>query len=264
MSMTIASLNEKVLALEARLEALEGQPIKASKPKAEKKAKDPDAPKRGANWFIKALGPVRDALKPLIEAHNAALPEGSKKLPGTAPARVGRILNETGLMNKDLQPSLDDIKEAFELMLSGGAGEPKGPAQRAAKKMRDSAKSSVASEGSGAKAGKPKAEVSDEEAAAKRAAKAAKAAATRAANKAKKEAEAEAEKPKEAEEADEEAEVIEAEEVEMDIGKGLKTYERIVYGGVTYVYTADGDNFLGEWDEAKKVLNKNGKDIKNE
>jgi colicin import membrane protein len=261
MSMTIASLNMKILALEARVEALEAKPAKA--PKAEKKPKNPDAPKREANWFIKAMGPIREALKPLFEAHNAALPEGVKKLNGADAPRVGRILNEAGQMSKELQPSADEIKEAFELMLTGAAGVPKGPAQREAKARRDSAKSSVASDGSGAKAGKPKAELSEEEAAAKRAAKAAKAAATRAANKAKK-AEAEAEKPAvEAEVVNDTAEVIHTEEVEMDIGKGLKTYERIVYGGVTYIYTADGDNFLGTWDEAKKVLNKNGKDIKN-
>jgi len=260
--MTIASLNTKILALEARVEALEKKPAKA--PKAEKKPKDPDAPKREANWFIKAMGPIREALKPLIDAHNATLPEGTKKLNGADAPRVGRILNEAGLMSKEIQPSEAEIKEAVGLFLSGEAGEPKGPALRAqAAAKRASANSSVASEGSGAKAGKPKAEVSEEEAAAKRAAKAAKAAATRAANKAKK-AEAEAEKPAvEAEVVNDTAEVIDTEEVEMDIGKGLKTYERIVYGGVTYIYTADGDNFLGTWDEAKKVLNKNGKDIKN-
>jgi hypothetical protein len=265
MSMTIASLSEKILALESRLEALESVPAKA--PKAEKKAKDPEAPKREANWFIKAMGPIRETLKPLIEAHNAALPEGGKKLAGTVPPQVGRILNETGQMSKELQPSADQVKEAFELFLSGENPAPKGPAQREAKKMRDSAKSSVASEGSSAKAGKPKAEVSDEEAAAKRAAKAAKAAATRAANKAKKAAEAEAEvaeKPTEAEAVGEEATVIETEEVEMDIGKGLKTYERIEHKGTIYIYTADGDNFLGTWDAEKKVLDKNGKDIKAE
>jgi hypothetical protein len=262
MSMTIASLNEKVLALEARLEALESQPTKPSKGvKAEKKPKDPDAPKREANWFIKGMVHVREALKPIFASHNSGLPEGGKKLNGADATRVGRILNETGLMSKELQPSVEEVKEAFELMLTGTAGMPKGPAQRAAKAARDSAKTSVASEGSGAKAGKPKAEVSEEEAAAKRAAKAAKAAATRAANKAKKTAEAE--KPAEmAEAVGEDTEVIEAEEVEMDIGKGLKGYERIVYKGTTYIYTADGDNFLGTWDAATKTLDKNGKDIK--
>ena len=257
--MTIASLNEKVLALEARLEALESQPKGVTKPKAEKKAKDPDAPKREANWFIKALTPVRAALKPLFEAHNSALPEGAKKLNGADAPRVGRILNETGLMSKDVQPTEAQIKDAFQLFLTGEGGEAKGPAQRAAKAARDSAKSSVASGGSSSKAGKPKAEVSDEEAAAKRAAKAAKAAATRAANKAKK-AEPAPEKP---EEVNEEAEVIESEDVEIDIGKGVKPYERIVYKGITYIYTADGDNFLGTWDADKKILDKNGVDIKN-
>jgi hypothetical protein len=259
--MTIAILNEKVLALEARLEALESQPKGAPKPKAEKKAKDPDAPKREANWFIKALAPVRASLKPLFEIHNSALPEGGKKLNGADATRVGRILKETGFMTKENQPTEAQIKEAFELFQAGEGGVAKGPAQRAAKASRDSAKSSVASDGSSAKAGKPKAEISDEEAAAKRASKAAKAAATRAANKAKKaEAEAEPEKPAED---DGEAEVIESEDVEIDIGKGVKPYERIIYGGVTYIYTADGDNFLGTWDAEKKILDKNGKDIKN-
>lgn len=74
------------------------------------------------------------------------------------------------------------------------------------------------------------------------------------------------EKPSKASKPEEvpEAEVIETEEVNMDIGKGgSKPYERIVYQGVTYIYTADGENFLGEWNEATKKLNPNGKDIKN-
>ena len=250
-----------MITMESRLEALESQkPNKSSKmPKAQKAPKDPNAPKKEANWFVKSLTPIRDTLKPLIDAHNTALTEGSKKITGVCATQIGRILKESGLMTKDIQPTEAQIRTAFATFLEAPVPT-KTDELKAASSKRASPASSVASaEKSPKTSTKPKAELSEDEAAAKRAAKATKAAATRAANKAKK-----AEKPAEEAEEAEDSVVIETQEVTMDIGKGMKKYERIDYEGVTYIYTADGDNFLGEWNEATKKLNSAGKDIKNQ
>ena len=255
MSITLESLNEKIVSMQLRLDALENTPKVAKTPKAAKAPKDPDAPKKEANWFVKSLGAVRETLKPLIEAHNSALAEGSKKITGVCATQVGRILKEDGLMAKEIQPTVAQIQAAFATFLT--APLPTKTEEWKAGSKKPSPASSVASAGTAKPAAKPKAELSEEEAAAKRSAKAAKAAATRAANKAKKAAEAEA-----APEPEAEAEVIETEEVTMDIGKGSKKYERIVHQGITYIYTADGENFLGEWNESTKKLNPAGKDIK--
>ena len=260
--MTLENMAQKMIAIESRLEALESQkPNKSSKmPKAEKAPKDPNAPKKEANWFVKSLTPVRETLKPLIDAHNTALTEGSKKITGVCATQVGRILKEGGLMTKDIQPTEAQIQTAFATFLQTPLPTKTDELKAAASSKRASPASSVASAEKPNKAStKPKAELSEDEAAAKRAAKATKAAATRAANKAKK-----AEKPTEEAEEAEDGVVIETQEVTMDIGKGMKKYERIDYDGVTYIYTADGDNFLGEWNEATKKLNSAGKDIKNQ
>jgi len=259
MSITLESLNEKIVSMQLRLDALENMPKAAKTPKATKAPKDPDAPKKEANWFVKSLGSVRETLKPLIEAHNSALAEGSKKITGVCATQVGRILKEDGLMAKEIQPTVAQIQAAFATFLT--APLPTKTEEWKAGSKKPSPASSVASAGTAKPAAKPKAELSEEEAAAKRSAKAAKAAATRAANKAKKAAEAEAE-AEAVPEPEAEAEVIETEEVTMDIGKGSKKYERIVHQGITYIYTADGDTFLGEWNEATKKLNPAGKDIK--
>ena len=263
MSITLENLAQKMITMESRLEALESQkPNKSSKmPKAQKAPKDPNAPKKEANWFVKSLTPIRDTLKPLIDAHNTALTEGSKKITGVCATQVGRILKDGGLMTKDIQPTEAQIRTAFASFLQTPLPTKTDEWKAAASSKRVSPASSVASAEKSPKAStKPKAELSEDEAAAKRAAKATKAAATRAANKAKK-----SEKPtEEPEEKAEDGVVIETQEVTMDIGKGMKKYERIDYEGVTYIYTADGDNFLGEWNEATKKLNSAGKDIKNQ
>jgi hypothetical protein len=203
--------------------------------------------KKPVNWFVTAMGPVRKILKPLIDAHNAALPEGDKKLAGTVPPQVGRVLKEAGQLSAEVSPNEAQIKAAFASFLASPP-EPK--------------TGSVASKASGAgsKASKPKAELTEEEATAKRAQKAAKAKATREANKAKK-AEAVVEPFTDMAD-DAEATVIETETVVMDVGKGPKNYERIDYGGVTYLYTADGEGFIGTWDGATKTLNPTGYNIK--
>ena len=220
------------------------------KAKAKKvKATDPEPKaKKEANWFVQALTPVRAALKPLIEAHNAALPEGAKKLAGTVAPQVGRVLKEAGQLAPKVSPTEVQIKAAFASFLASPA-EPK--------------TASVASKASGAgsKASKPKAELTEEEAAAKRAQKAAKAKATREANKAKK---AEAVVEPFTDMAGAEVTEIETYEWTGDVGKGVKAYERIDYNDKSYIYTADGDGFIGEWDEAMKTLNPTGYNIKNQ
>jgi hypothetical protein len=219
---------------------------KAKKAKAEPAADAEPKAKKEANWFVQALAPVRAALKPLIDAHNAALPEGGKKLAGTVAPQVGRVLKEAGQLSAEVSPTEAQIKAAFASFLASPA-EPK--------------TASVASKASGAgsKASKPKAEMTEEEAAAKRAQKAAKAKATREANKAKK---AEAIVEPFTDMADGEATEIETYPWTGDVGKGVKTYERIDYNDASYIYTADGDGFIGTWDEATKTLNPTGYNIK--
>ena len=228
------------------LATLQSPEVTAKKPKAAKEPKAADAPKKEANWFVQALAPVRAALKPLIEAHNAALPEGSKKLAGTVAPQVGRVLKEAGQLSAEIKPTEAQIKAAFHSFLAS----PPTPKT-----------SSVASEGGGKAAAKPKAELSEEEAAAKRAQKAAKAKATREANKAKK-AEVVVE-PFTDISAAEEVTSIEKYEWCGDIGKGTKPYERIDYNGTSYIYTADGEAFVGEWNDTTKILKRDGYDIKN-
>jgi hypothetical protein len=260
MSITIESLSQQITTMEARLEALESQKSKPSKGlKASKAPKDPNAPKKEANWFVQSLANIRSTLAPLIDTHNSGLPEGGKKITGVCATQVGRILKEDGLMTKILQPTEAQIKAAFQTFLHTPLPVKTEEWKAAGLSRKDSAASSVSSAEKPSKASpKPKAVVSPEDKEAKKAAKAAKAAATRAANKAKKN------QVQEPEEEVEDSEVIETEEVTMDIGKGgSKLYERIIHNGVTYIYTADGENFLGEWNEATKKLNPNGKDIKN-
>jgi hypothetical protein len=252
MPITINDLEKRMAALEARLEALEAEPKAVTKPKKTKAAADAEdgepKAKKEANWFVKALAGVRVTLKPLIEAHNSALPEGGKKLAGTVAPQVGRMLKEAGHLAEALTPTEAQVKAAFASFLASP------PTPKPA---------SVASEGSKAgKAKKPKAELSEEEAAALKAQKAAKAAATRAANKAKKAVvEGFADMPKAP--ADDDDAPLEAYLWTGDIGKGPKEYERIDYNGTAYIYTTDGETFIGEWNGATKKLKSDGYDIKN-
>jgi len=249
MPITINDLEKRVAALEARLAAVESQPKAAAKPKKAKAVAEDGEPKakKEANWFVKALAGVRATLKPLIEAHNSALPEGGKKLAGTVAPQVGRLLKEAGQLSETLTPTEAQVKAAFASYQASP------PTPKPA---------SVASEASKAsKAKKPKAELSEDEAAALKAQKAAKAAATRAANKAKKAVvEGFADMPKPAIDDDT---PLEAYLWNGDIGKGPKEYERIDYNGTAYIYTTDGDTFVGEWNVATNTLKRDGYDIKN-
>ncbi len=151
------------------------------KPTKTRKPKDPSAPKREANWWIKATQYVRSLLADQIKADNEArVAAGDKKLPGTVPTTVASMLKDAGKLSADITPSEDEVLEMYESYKEAP------PAPKKA--------SSTASSGSSAKSSKSKyAGMSEEEAeAAKKAARseaAKKAAATRAANKAKKAAE---------------------------------------------------------------------------
>ena len=264
---SIQSLNTTIAAamkpLEARMEALEAE-LKALRagpkaPKEPKAPKDANTPKKEPNWFIAGMEPIRSALKPLADAYNAAQPAGTKKLAGTLAPQVGRVLKQLGQYSATASPTQAMIAEAFKDWLvayESGTLMPDGPRLREEAASRRSAASS-ASGGSAA----PKAEISEEMAAAKRSQKAAKAAATRAANKAKKAAEPEPEPEAEAEADVTTDMVLEEYTWTGDIGKGEKAYERVDYLGKAYIYTADGD-YLGVWDAAKKVMDKTVPDVK--
>jgi len=254
MSVTLESLNAQILALRAEVSALSAMP-KASKPRAKKATaeKDPNAPKKKATWWIEATKTVREALKPAMEAHNANLAEGAKKLPGTAPVQVSRILKEAGLLSADRIPEMTEITKAFQDFLQA-------PLPVKTAEWKASAANSTASESSGGK--KPKAANSDltpEEVAAAKAVRAAKGKATREAKKAKKAAEVEVPVVVPAPADDN---VVEAYEWQHDIGKGLKMYERIDYKGKAYIYTEGGEAYIGVWDG--KVIDKKIRDFQEE
>jgi hypothetical protein len=248
MSITLDSLNTQILALRSEVTALSAAlsaAPKASKPRAKKAAaeKDPDAPKKEATWWIKATQEVRAALKSTMDAHNANLAEGAKKLPGTAPVQVSRILKEAGLLSADRMPEEAEIMTAFQTFLTAPLAVKTAEWKAAASPAGSTA--SATSAGSKPKAAKEP--LSEEEAAAAKAAKAAKAKATRERNAAAKAAAAAAPPPVAAPESSEDS-VVEAYEWKHDIGKGLKTYERIDFEGKAYIYTADGDAYIGVWD----------------
>jgi len=252
---SIQSLNETIMALKARVEALEGAPQPPRPPPSGEgaPASAPAAPKKAPNWFIAGCKPIREELKSLVEAYNASHPD-AKKLPGTVAPQVGRSLKQLNQFSPTMAPSPDEIKEAFQDWLTAyeaGTLEPDGPRLR----EEASARRSAASSASGGKAAKPKTELSEEEAAAKRSQKAAKAAATRAANKAAKAA------TEPEPEAAASGETVDEYMWNGDIGKGKKAYARIDYGGLAYIYTADGD-YLGAWDDKASKLDKTAKDIK--
>jgi hypothetical protein len=196
----MASISENpvaaIMELAARLSATEqvsvahdilalalGVPLEAGK-KA-RKAKDPSAPKREGNWWIKATGHVRDVLRPVLDAERAA----GEKPSGTAPVRVASMLKDAGELSADVTPSDEAIVAAYERFKEAPP-----PTKK---------EGSTASSGSATKSSRSKyAGMSEEEAeAAKKAARseaAKKAAATRAANKAKKAAEEAGEEVEEA------------------------------------------------------------------
>ena len=244
----IASLNEKLIALTAKVASLE-EALHAKPSAKTSKAKDPDAPKRETTWWIKATQRVREILKSHIEADKSALGEGGKKISGTAPVTVSSMLKDAGKLTADTWEDIEeaDILEAYETYKS----DPPAP-----KPKKASSASSVASEGSKAsKSSKPKfADLSEEDQKAARSERAKKAAATRAANKAKKEAPVEAPKPAS------EEEVLEAKPWKGNIGKGSKDYERIDYKGLAYIYTTDSE-YLGVWNEKTKKLDATVPDI---
>jgi hypothetical protein len=158
-----------------------GGPLEA-KAAGKRKAKDPSAPKREANWWIKATQHVRSLLAEQIAADNEArVADGDKKLPGTVPTTVASMLKDAGKLSADVTPSEEEVLAAYESYKA----EPPAPKKA----------SSTASSGSSAKSSKSKyAGMTPEEAEAakkRRSEAAKKAAATRAANKAKKAAEEE-------------------------------------------------------------------------
>lgn len=149
-----------------------GAAAAASKGKSTKAiAKNPDAPKREGNWWVKATQHVRGHLAELIAADKAA----GTVIKGTAPITVSSMLKDAGLLSAELLPTAEQVHE----MYAKYKDEPPAP---------KSSSGSVASKGSGTGSAKTKfSDLSDEEKKAKRSEAAKKAAATRAANKASKE-----------------------------------------------------------------------------
>jgi len=145
----------------------------AAKPAKAAKAPKTSEPKE-ATWWVKATQHVRTALKPTIDSHNSALPEGGKKVTGTAALTVASALKKAGLLAEGMMPTDAQIQKSFADYMANPP-EPKPKAD------------SVASASSGgSKPKKAKAELTEEEATAARAAKSAKAKATREKNKAMK------------------------------------------------------------------------------
>jgi len=142
-----------------------------SKSKASKAAKDPDAPKRESNWWIKATQHVRAQLAETIAADK----EAGVKVDGKAPIRVASMLKDAGEMSAEHLPTQEEIVAMYEKF-------------KADPPPTKSSSASVASKGSGTSSKKSKfSELSEEEQKARRSEAAKKAAATRAANKAAKE-----------------------------------------------------------------------------
>jgi len=250
--------------------------------------KDPSAPKREANWFIKSTVRVRAILKEHIEADNAERAEaGEPKVAGTAPTTVASMLKDAGLSSKETEPTEEEVLAMYE--------------QYKASPPPPKSSSSTASKGSSTASKKTKfSELSEEEKKARRSESAKKAAATRAANKAAREAGGAAEsasvggvvaeidsimeaskKPakkaatpkavappspiKAPAEEDEEAAPLDFYEWDNDFGKGSKTYIRADHEGNAYIYKEQEDGeleYLGVWTEATNKLNKAIKDIR--
>jgi hypothetical protein len=229
-------------------------------------AKDPSAPKREANWWIKATVNIRSMLKAHIEADNAARAEaGEAKIAGTAPTTIASMLREAGQLGKDTEPTEEEVLAMYEQYKA----EPPAPKSGG----------STASKGSSTGSAKTKfSSLSPEEQKAKRSEAAKKAAATRAANKAAragadsgsvsglvKEIDtivSAAKQPAATAAAAEEGQV-EAYDWEHDFGKGQETFVRMDTKGKAYIYREGEDGELeyqGVFEEAKNKLNKAIKD----
>lgn len=217
-------------------------------------AKDPSAPKREANWWIKATVSIRAVLKPHIEADNAArAAAGEGKIAGTAPTTVASMLREAGQLSAEVRPSDEEVLAMYEQYKA----DPPAPKSSA----------STASKGSSTGSAKSKfSELTDEEKAAKRSLAAKKAAATRKANKEAKAASgggaaaapapAPAVSAAAAAPAEPEGEYY---EWEHDFGKGAQKFVRKDVAGKAYIYTESGEGDL----EYQGVFEKNklNKDI---
>ena len=238
-------------------------------------AKDPSAPKREANWWIKATVRVRAILKEHIEADNAARAEaGEAKVAGTAPTTVASMLKDGGLLNKDTEPTEEQILAMYEQYKA----EPPAPKSSA----------STASKGSSTGSAKSKfSSLSPEEQKAKRSEAAKKAAATRAANKAAKAAAeggdsgsvsgivgeidaivSAAKKPAAATApAAEDEATVDAVSWTHDFGKGEVVYTRIDYKGRAYIYIDQEDGemeYQGVFVEKTNKLDKSVPDWQTE
>ena len=231
----MTAVKAKLTALEAKMEAFTATTAKPAK--GTKKPKDPDAPKKEPNWWLKATEHVRSILKPRITEMNSSLAEGEKKIPGTAPVAVTKLLKDQGAISSE---GWDVAEEAVMAAFTT---------------FRENLSEAGSTTSKASKTSKPKlAELSEEEQKARRSEIAKKAAATRAANKAKKEEAAATPAP-----ADDSQE-LSAVPWKANIGKGLKDYERIEYNGLTYVYTTDSV-YLGVWNEKTKKLDATVPDI---
>jgi hypothetical protein len=234
-------------------------------------AKDPSAPKREANWWIKATVNIRSMLKAHIEADNTARAEaGESKIAGTAPTTVASMLKDAGQLGKDTEPTEEQVLAMYEQYKA----EPPAPKSG----------SSTASKGSSTGSAKSKfSSLSPEEQKARRSEAAKKAAATRAANKAAKaaveggesgsvsgivgEIDAIVSKAKTAAAApappaDEDA-PVEAYNWSHNFGSGEQEYVRMDVKGKAYIYREgeDGElDYQGVFMEKTNKLNKAIKD----
>jgi hypothetical protein len=230
-------------------------------------AKDPSAPKREANWWIKATVNIRSMLKAHIEADNAARAEaGEAKIAGTAPTTIASMLREAGQLGKDREPTEEEVLAMYD--------------QYKADPPAPKSGGSTASKGSSTGSAKTKfSTLSPEEQKAKRSEAAKKAAATRAANKAAKAAGdsgsvsglvkeidtivSAAKQPAATAAAADEPEG-EYYEWEHNFGKGNQMFVRKNVAGKAYIYieNAEGDlEYQGVFEAAKNKLNKAIADI---
>ena len=226
MSVTLKSLNDQITAMKTEMASLRElmaqksatagltTPVKKAKTV---KPKDPDAPKKEVSWWIKATQNVRNVLKPHIAEYNASLGEDGKKMPGTTPVSVAKLLKEDGhISSENFETTEKLIIEAFNAYKEN--------------------MTSSADEGSVvSKISKPPkfSDLSDDEKSEKRKASAAKAAATR---KAKKESAAAASS--------------------HDADKPW-THDGISYLRIgDNLWNAETDKWVGAWDEATKKINK--------
>ena len=253
-------------------EPVSEKPKKATKaPKAPKEPKPENAPEKKVNWFVRSLAHVREVIKPLIENYNASLSEGSKKLAGTAAPLVGRILKEANQLSSEVQPTDAQINDAFKSLLSN----PPTPKTKKGSTESASEPKPKAKQGSTESASEPKPKAEKKP-------------------KAKKNSEVvepfynhafsrgQHSMPSSEDNttipfynhaffrgqhsmpSSEDNTTIETYEWNGDIGNGPNAYERIDYNDISYIYTPNGETFIGEWEEATKTLKKGGYNIKNQ